>query len=112
VQQGEPLQVLRYVPGQEYRSHLDALPASQNQRVLTMLVCLNDGYEGGETSFVRTGLKWKGRKGDALLFRNAGEDERPDPSSQHAGLPVTRGTKIIASRWIRAKPIDLYKPLG
>ena len=36
------------------------------------------------------------------LFRNAGADGRPDPLSLHAGLPVTKGTKHLASRWIRA----------
>ena len=67
-----------------------------------MIVYLNDGYRGGETMFVRTGLSVRGRKGDALLFRNTLADGRPDPMSEHAGLPVTSGTKLIASRWIWA----------
>jgi prolyl 4-hydroxylase len=100
VEQGEPLQVLRYRPGQQYRSHLDAVPAHGNRRILTMIVYLNDGYEGGETRFVKTGLSVRGRKGDGLLFRNTLPDGRPDPMSEHAGLPVTAGTKLIASRWI------------
>jgi prolyl 4-hydroxylase len=100
--QGEPLQLLRYRPGGEYKPHMDALPAEPNQRVLTMLVYLSDDYEGGETSFPRTGLSFRGRTGDALFFRNAGADGRADPLALHAGLPVTRGTKYLASRWIRA----------
>lgn len=112
VDQGEPLQVLRYSPGQEYKAHFDALPNAGNQRALTMLVYLNDDYDGGETAFVRTGLKVKGRIGDGLLFRNAGPDGRPDPMSHHAGLPVLRGRKLIASRWIRARPLDLMSPNG
>ena len=100
VAQGEPLQVLRYRPGQQYRNHLDAVPGLDNHRILTMLVYLNDGYQGGETQFVRTGLAVKGRKGDGLLFRNTLPDGRADPMSEHAGLPVTSGTKTIASRWI------------
>ncbi|HWT12729.1 MAG TPA: 2OG-Fe(II) oxygenase [Allosphingosinicella sp.] len=104
VEQGEPLQILRYRPGQEYRNHRDAVPGFDNQRVLTMLVYLNEGYDGGETRFVRTGLEVKGRKGDALLFRNTLADGRADPMSEHAGLPVTRGTKLLASRWIRERP--------
>jgi prolyl 4-hydroxylase len=105
ISQGEPLQVLCYRPGQEYRAHSDALPGADNQRVLTFLVYLNDGYEGGETAFLETGLNVKGRLGDGLLFRNADAAGRPDPLSRHAGLPVTRGMKMIASRWIRAQPI-------
>jgi prolyl 4-hydroxylase len=105
VTSGEPLQVLCYRPGQEYRPHMDALPSVENQRVFTMLVYLNDSYEGGETLFVRTGLKFRGRVGDGLLFRNALPDGEPDEMAQHAGLPVTRGEKFIASRWIRERPL-------
>lgn len=108
--QGEPLQVLRYRPGQEYKPHLDALTGEPNQRILTMLVYLNDAYEGGETLFLRTGLSFKGRKGDAILFRNALADGRADELSQHAGLPVSRGEKVIATRWIRERPFVFPPP--
>jgi prolyl 4-hydroxylase len=102
---GEPLQVLRYRPGQEYRPHLDALPASGNQRVLTMLVYLNEGYEGGETLFTRAGLKQAGKTGEGLLFRNADPRGVPDRHAEHAGLPVVAGEKYVASRWIRERPM-------
>ena len=108
--QGEPLQLLRYRPGGEYRAHMDALPGEPNQRILTVLVYLSDGYEGGDTEFVRTGLSYKGAIGDALLFRNVTADGRPDPMSQHAGRPVTRGTKLIASRWIRREAFTFPPP--
>jgi prolyl 4-hydroxylase len=109
-EQGEPLQVLRYRPGGEYKPHFDAIPGFANQRVLTMIVWLNDDYEGGETCFPTPGLKLRGAAGDALLFRNTGADGRRDPAAGHAGLPVTRGEKLIASRWIRARPFEM--PLG
>jgi prolyl 4-hydroxylase len=99
--QGEAIQILRYRPGQQYHPHLDFVRVSGNDRVLTALVYLNHDYEGGETCFVRTGLKVKGRKGDVLVFRNATSAGGPDPMSEHAGLPVTNGTKYLASRWIR-----------
>jgi prolyl 4-hydroxylase len=105
VEQGEPLQVLRYSPGQEYRPHFDAIANEANQRVLTFLVYLNDDYEGGETEFLASGLKVKGRKGDGLLFRNADDTGVPDAHSRHAGLPVLKGEKYLASRWIRERPI-------
>lgn len=101
-EQGEPLQILRYRPGEQYHPHVDWL-GEENQRVQTALIYLNEGYEGGETLFVKTGLQVKGRKGDALVFRSSGEDRQLDPLSEHAGLPVTRGTKYIASRWIRER---------
>jgi prolyl 4-hydroxylase len=108
--QGEPLQVLRYRPGGEYRAHMDALGGEPNQRILTVLVYLSEDYEGGETRFLRTGLSFKGRIGDALLFRNVTPDGRADPKSLHAGLPVRSGTKMIASRWIRQRPFTFPSP--
>ena len=105
VGQGEPLQVLRYSAGQEYKPHFDAIDRADNQRILTFLVYLNDDFEGGETEFLATGLKVKGRKGDGLLFRNADDSGRPDPNAQHAGLPPTKGAKLLASRWIRQRPV-------
>jgi len=110
VTQGEPLQVLRYRPGQEYRPHVDAVAGEPNQRILTVLVYLTDDYEGGETLFLRTGLRFKGGKGDALIFRNTLPDGRADDMAQHAGLPVTSGEKIVASRWIRARPFVFPPP--
>ncbi len=105
--QGEPLQVLRYRPGGEYKPHFDALPGLANQRILTMIVWLNEAYEGGGTLFMQTGATLKGRAGDALLFRNVLPDGRRDPASGHAGLPIIAGEKLIASRWIRAGPFAL-----
>lgn len=99
--QGEAAQVLRYKGGQEYRPHFDFVRAAPNQRVLTALVWLNHDYKGGETVFPKAGLKLKGRKGDAVVFRNALPDSTVDPLTEHAGLPVTVGTKFLYSRWIR-----------
>ena len=108
VEQGEPLQVLRYRPGQEYRPHIDAIAEVDNQRILTFLVYLNDDYVGGETEFVASGLKVKGKKGDGLLFQNADPTTGlPAPTAKHAGLPVNFGEKYLASRWIRQRPIAL-----
>lgn len=101
---GEPLHVLRYAPGQEYRPHFDAIPGAANQRTWTVLVYLNESYENGETEFDRLGLTFRGRPGDALVFRNAKLDGTPDPRVRHAGRPVAAGLKWLATRWIRAAP--------
>lgn len=114
----EPTNVLHYAIGQEYRPHYDFVAADAEaafagelaqlgQRVCTMLVYLNDAYEGGETEFTRLGWKYKGKAGDALLFWNlsiSGERER---NSLHAGLPVTKGEKWLLSKWVRGKPVPL-----
>ncbi|PZU11057.1 MAG: proline hydroxylase [Sphingomonas sp.] len=106
VEQGEPLTVLRYAPGQQYRAHHDAIAHSPNQRGWTMLVYLNEGYGGGETMFLANGLRVRGRLGDGLLFRNTDAAGTPDPRATHAGMPVTAGHKWLCSRWIRLGPHD------
>ncbi|MBB5710348.1 2OG-Fe(II) oxygenase [Sphingomonas xinjiangensis] len=106
-EQGEALIVLRYAPGQEFRPHLDALPNTHNQRVITVLVYLND-TNGGETRFPTYGLDVKPRMGDAILFRNTLPGGSPDPRAIHAGAPVTQGVKWLATRWIRARPFDVW----
>lgn len=111
-EQGEPLQILRYRAKQEYKTHIDAIPGFDNQRFLTMLVYLNDDYKGGETRFHKTGLAVKGKRGDAILFRNITADGRPDNDAAHAGMPVTGGVKLIASRWIRQRPFEMPVPRG
>lgn len=101
--QGEALQVLRYVPGQEYRPHFDYVGGDEvSHRVWTALIYLNDDYEGGATAFVRTGTEVCGRTGDVLLFRNDLANGDRDLLAEHAGLPVTRGSKYLATRWVRA----------
>jgi prolyl 4-hydroxylase len=109
-QQGEPLQVLRYRPGEDYKPHLDAIPGFSNQRAMTLLVWLNAGFEGGETAFPAAKRKLRGGVGDAILFRNIRADGRPDPASAHAGLAVSSGEKWLASRWIRERPYE--PPVG
>ena len=108
VRQGEPLTVLHYAPGQEYRPHLDALPHVENQRVATVILYLNEGYVGGETHFLAPDQAVAGRAGDAICFINVLPDQTPDPAARHAGLPVQQGAKWAATRWIRARPFDVW----
>jgi prolyl 4-hydroxylase len=111
-EQGEPLQVLSYAPGQQYRLHSDALPSGTNQRVLTLLVYLNNDFEGGETAFPDLGISHRGGAGDAIVFANVDAAGRPEMRARHAGLPVRRGRKWLLSKWIRERPLDLSGPPG
>lgn len=106
VRRGEPLSVLRYAPGQQYRLHHDCLPGEANQRVMTLIAYLNEGYDGGATRFPEAEVEFQGRAGDALIFANTLPDGRADERNRHAGLPVTHGEKWIATRWIRARDFD------
>ncbi len=109
VNQGESLTLLRYQSGQQFRLHLDAIPAARNQRIYTVVLYLNQGFSGGETQFPDYNLKITPHRGGALIFRNVLEDGRPDPMARHAGLPVVQGTKWIATRWIRARTFNPWE---
>ena len=107
----EATAVLHYQPGQEFLPHFDFLDtdhpghardvAQFGQRVLTFLLILSEGYEGGETEFPELGKRWKGRKGNALFFWNVTPDGRIDRRTLHAGLPPASGEKWLLSQWVR-----------
>ncbi len=108
----ELMGVLRYQPGQEYKSHHDYLPEDaadysevkrSGQRARTLLVSLNDDFEGGETIFPRLDLSFAGAPGDALVFHNTDEKGMPYPETLHAGAPVTNGEKWILTLWCRER---------
>ena len=110
----EPAEVLHYSVGETYRPHVDffhpKLPTFaeemrvKGQRVKTCLVYLNDDLDGGETDFPKLGIKFRGRKGEALIFENVGPNGVGDIRTVHTGLPPTRGEKWLLSQWIRSKP--------
>ncbi|MDB5977834.1 MAG: hypothetical protein JWR07_4594 [Nevskia sp.] len=107
----ELTKVLHYQVGQQFAPHYDFIDpvapgfaeelAVRGQRIATLLVYLNDDYQGGETDFPKLGLRYKGRKGDALLFANVDTNQQPDPRTLHAGLPPTQGEKWLLSQWLR-----------
>ena len=102
---GEPLNILKYAPGQQYKPHHDGTGSDNvSKRHYTALVWLNDQFEGGETDFPLIKVRIRGAIGDMLVFRNLRDDGQFDQRMIHAGLPVTEGVKWMASRWIRTKP--------
>ncbi len=106
----EPLAVLAYPPGGEYRPHLDTLPGERNQRAVTVLTYLNDDFAGGATDFPDVGVSVAPRTGDAIVFHVADAAGRPLAAARHAGAPVTRGVKYLCSRWIRSAAHDIWAP--
>jgi prolyl 4-hydroxylase len=107
---GEGLQVLHYLPGQEYEPHFDwfdpdqpgyaAITAAGGQRITSVVMYLNTPARGGGTAFPELGLTVTARRGSAVYFAYEGGDQ----SSLHAGLPVLQGEKWIATKWLRQRP--------
>jgi prolyl 4-hydroxylase len=109
----EACTIMRYLPGEEFRSHVDyfdidkpenaRIVATEGQRVVTFLVYLNEDYSGGETEFPYLNRRYRGRKGDALWFVNVNPDFSPNPHTLHAGLPPATGEKWLFSQWVRGR---------
>lgn len=114
VERGEPLQILHYQPGGEYRPHFDYFDPAQpgnevvlkhgGQRIATLVMYLNDVEAGGSTVFPQVGLDVLPRRGNAVYFAYAAEDGQLDARTLHGGSPVSAGEKWIATKWFRQRP--------
>jgi prolyl 4-hydroxylase len=108
---GEGIQILHYRVGGEYRPHFDYFdPATPGcalqlkhggQRLLTIIMYLNDVDGGGGTVFPELGLEFLPEKGAALMFASVTREGSLQTQSLHGGSPVTAGVKWIATRWVR-----------
>jgi predicted 2-oxoglutarate/Fe(II)-dependent dioxygenase YbiX len=90
IEQDSGYQLLRYDVGQFYRQHTDSYKL--HPRSVSCSFMLNDDYEGGEFAFFDRELKYKLKRGSALLF----------PSSfmyPHEIIPVTKGTRYSIITW-------------
>lgn len=109
----EPLRVIRYSPGGEFKPHFDSIPG--DRRAVSAILYLSDGYLGGETSFPRAGVRFQGDAGDLLFFHNYCGDKL-DRNAIHAGLPVLSGEKWIATSFHGQTPredeSDAVEPLA
>lgn len=107
---GESLQILKYVNGEKYDPHTDYFHDSVNsnsahggQRIVTVLMYLTTPEKGGETVFpnaatrvegdewsdcAKKGLAVKAVRGNALLFYGLKPDGSNDPKSTHGSCPV------------------------
>jgi predicted 2-oxoglutarate/Fe(II)-dependent dioxygenase YbiX len=101
------LRFYRYDPGQLFNWHQDFPFERDNgeQSFLTFMIYLNDGFEGGETSFEDSysdesfdPFHVAPKQGMALFFEHA---------IHHKGEPVTRGRKyVLRTDVMYAAPFD------
>jgi prolyl 4-hydroxylase len=116
---GKPLehceypQVAKYVAGQQYGHHFDGFsrqggPAGLKEltvggnRLVTVLIYLNNVDEGGETHFSWMDLKIRPTKGTALVFFPSTADGEFDVQTMHAALPAV-DTKYVSQVWVRER---------
>jgi prolyl 4-hydroxylase len=110
LEQQEPMQILNYKTGGEYKPHYDFFPEEESggrvhlarggQRTATLIMYLNDVEAGGETIFPNVGFKVHPKKGSAVYFSYL-QTGTVDRQTLHGGSPVLSGEKWIATKWIR-----------
>ena len=85
-------QLLKYEKNGFIENHIDSLAANEH-RTLSCSLILNDNFEGGEFSFFNNKLKYKLKKGSAILF----------PSNfmyPHSILPIKKGIRYSIITWL------------
>jgi len=104
----EPLQVVRYAQGQEFKEHHDwfhQLLPGESQRQYTVFVYLNTlpPGAGGETVFSKLGRSFSPVAGTALLWENCPEQNDCHDLTLHQGRPPARpdGVKYGLNIWTR-----------
>ena len=118
----EELSLIRYRPGEYYLPHVDAYDyrygnitddLHMSQRVLTVLMYLNDDYLGGHTNFPELDISITPKKGRALLFHNVRENANfANPLSKHQGQEVTQGTKWLLMAMSRLDALDQNRDIS
>jgi prolyl 4-hydroxylase len=108
----EDLQLVHYDVGEQYTAHhdfgyTDLKADNAPSRSINIILYLNEGMEGGETSFPRWrnaetsgGLDVKPLKGKAAIFYMVLPDGNKDDLTQHAALPIVKGEKFMTNLWI------------
>ena len=116
----EALQLVHYGEKGFFNPHFDCCEAEKDDcsrlnkdaghRKYTLLIYLNDDMDGGETIFPNlkdaTGapVRVRPKKGTAILFVSVADDHTTVlPEAFHGGLPVTRGEKWVANKWVHVR---------
>lgn len=114
IENAEDLQVVKYDPNGYYNEHHDSC-CDENEkcaefitrggnRVITMVIYLNDGFSGGSTRFINLNQDIKPDKNSGILFYPMNKKgDKCHRKALHAGMPVSSGQKYIANVWIRER---------
>jgi prolyl 4-hydroxylase len=109
----EYLQIVHYTEGGFFKEHYDACFEPEyrtcreqiyNKRYATILIYLNDDYEGGGTYFPYLNYTTTPKKGDAILFYDTDENQNKITNSKHQANSIIRGEKWVCNKWVRHFP--------
>ena len=104
--------VLKYVPGGKYNAHADSEYWDMQQqrwvrsmdRDFSVLLYVNDGYEGGTLYFHNFGLRIKPRRGMLVAFPS-------DHRFMHSAEPLISGTRYAVVAWGAAEGVPKVSPM-
>lgn len=111
----EPIQLVRYEPGQYFKPHYDYLDRKidmyrenverNGQRKYTFFVYLTDVPKnvGGTTYFPKLKKHFTGGKGDAIFWSNTNDEGAEDTRMLHSGTELKQGKKYGLNIWVRDK---------
>ncbi len=103
----EDINVVNYKTGGYFNLHQDSLKTAFGyDRIYSIIIYLNDDYEGGETNFPLLNKSYKLSKGDALFFHNYNTDLSYTSLSEHKGCVIKNGEKWISNIWIHAHKVQ------
>lgn len=114
VENQEHIQVASYEVGGKFDEHYDACDSTPDvcerfnrgsgQRVATLLIYLNDDFDGGRTVFskLQPNVAIEPEIGKAILFYDT-INENLIKESMHKGEPVLSGQKWICTKWVHSK---------
>ena len=113
IEKGESIQGQLYEEGQYFKPHNDFFHGhaydmhclSSGNRTHTLMVYLNDDFDGGETNFPNLKQSVKPVKGKAIWW-NYLKDGKTLKEYLHEGTPVTKGKKYIITSWWRENTWD------
>lgn len=91
IQEDSGYELLKYEEGDFYVEHTDSF--KEQPRALTVIVSMNNAYEGGEVALFNRELVYKLDAGDVLMF----------PSNfmyPHEIMPVKSGTRFSMITWV------------
>lgn len=108
----EDMLVARYLPYETFGTHIDSCCNNNNrcklfikrggQRLLSLVIYLNDDFDGGSTLFTTLNLNIKPPIGGAIVYHSLVRDSNEcSPNGIYKEQVVTNGIKWIARVWFR-----------
>jgi len=93
----ETWQLLKYEEGNQFLAHYDN-GGHLNKRLFTILIYLNDDFEGGTTTFTNQNIVIKPKTGKMIIWKNLNK-RVSDGDSMHSGDKLIKGTKMVLVNW-------------